>query len=93
MERIVSGIVTHRDAELTIKFIKELIRDYGQATMADLKEFLGESSTYEDAPICWDAETFKHPFIDCREKERFGIYLMTDEEFKKRYANSIFILV
>lgn len=56
MERIVEGIETVKVANYIIRMCREYIRDYGELTLADVKDFEGVSPAFEDQNMRWSSD-------------------------------------
>lgn len=87
MERVIGGFFTRRDAHETISLIMKMIRDYGEVTMSDVKEFVGLTPLWEDRSIHWDERTFKNIAIDPDGDLYYAINLLTDEEALERIGH------
>lgn len=90
MERIIGGFETRKDANLVVRMCKEIVRDYGELTLADVKDFVGISPAFEDRNIRWSSDDLEnaHLYVERDDFRNYVIVLLTDEEWFERVAKS-----
>lgn len=92
MEHVIGGFITNKDVTYVLKQTRELIRDYGRVTLADIKDIAGTIPAYEDTNVVWDEKTFKHAVPWPKDGFR-SIVLLSDDEYRHYFGNGIYIFI
>lgn len=94
MERVIGGFYTRKDANYVIRCVHDIIDEYGQATMEDVKDLAGLVSAREDREIAWTEREFDNAVADPDINGGYVINLLTDKEMTERRArNGICIFI
>lgn len=94
MERVIGGFYTRKDANHVIRCVHNIIDEYGQATMEDVKDLSGLIPAKGDREIVWTEHEFDNAVADRDTNDGYVINLLTDKEIIERWArNAICIFI